>query len=369
VLRVKSIAAFAVLLLVAVCLSSCAPLLYHAHDSGYAGLDRRLGEAATNGGKMHIVVVHGIGDHAIGYSEPLADALAAQLKLASQNDSTTNDLINTNGITVTNFLREYSFRDGQRTIVFHEVTWTPTTTNIKVDAFAKDLTLNRHRVLVNRSLKTTLMDESLPDAVLYMNPGFRPRMQAPILDTIKRVGNTAGTNDVIVLIASSLGSKMIFDSAIESETNAHVERFIERTTDIIMLANQLPLLHLGSGTDVGNPSQPPDTAARKYLRSSKRLKTSRMARRGPPANRHEAVIHVVAATDPNDLLSYPLTAADVVPDDNNSGDVKVTVSNIYAHNAWSILFLFENPEAAHDNYDQNSWLIKKLVRGYGDQLQ
>jgi hypothetical protein len=171
------------------------------------------------------------------------------------------------------------------------------------------------------------------------------------------------------LIASSLGSKMIFDSAIESETDTNVQRFTERTTDIIMLANQLPLLHLGTGTNVGNPTQPADTAAKKFLRLSAQHKQRRIDRHGPPVNPHESVIHIVAATDPNDLLSYPLTSADVKPDEGDSGGVKITVSNIYAHNAWSILFLFENPESAHDNYDQNSWLVKKLVRGYGSQLQ
>jgi hypothetical protein len=213
------------------------------------------------------------------------------------------------------------------------------------------------------------MDQALSDAVLYLNPAFRPRMQEPIFDAIQSVARQAGSNDVIVLIASSLGSKMIFDTAVNYETDTNVQRFAERTTDILMLANQLPLLHLGSGSGVGDPTQTTNTSAAKFLRLSRQRKQSHIDKHGRPANSHASVIHVVAATDPNDLLSYPLSAADVVPDDGNSGDIVIRVSNIYTHNAWVVPWLVENPEAAHDNYDLNSWLIKQLVRGYGERSE
>jgi hypothetical protein len=53
-----------------------------------------------------------------------------------------------------------------------------------------------------------------------------------------------------------------------------------------------------------------------------------------------------------------------VPDDGSPNDLLITLSNIYSHNASAIFFVLENPAAAHENYDQNKWLLKKLVDGF-----
>ncbi|MGP8235828.1 MAG: hypothetical protein ACLQVW_10500, partial [Limisphaerales bacterium] len=228
-----------------------------------------------------------------------------------------------------------------------------------------DQALNAHRVLVNRDLKTNLMDEGLSDAVLYMNPAFRGAMQQPIIQTIEEVAGETGSNDVIVLVASSLGSKMTFDTTVEWQDNARVQHFAERTTDIFMLANQLPLLHLGTGTNLeAEASQAPETSIKHFLRISRKHKQRAIDKKGPPRIPHDATIHVVAATDPNDLLSYPLSRRDIIPDDGDGTNVTITVGNIYPHNTGAILFVFANPAAAHDNYDINEWLLKKLVYGY-----
>jgi hypothetical protein len=110
--------------------------------------------------------------------------------------------------------------------------------------------------------------------------------------------------------------------------------------------------------------QAPETAIKQFLRVSRKHKQNRINKEGPPRSLHDAIIHVVAATDPNDLLSYPLSRRDIIPDDGDGTNVTITVGNIYAHNTGAILCVFANPEAAHDNYDLNEWLLKKLVYGY-----
>ena len=355
--------AFCVLLTGLFCVCGCVPLYYHSYDEGYPGLRQRLDEAAQTNAVMHVIVVHGIGNHSPGYSTPLAEGMARLLKLAKQTDAPAAPLVSSRG--VTNWLREFSYGSQGRRMVFHEVTWLPTTMGLKTNAFLKDQTLNAHRVLINKDLKTSLMDEALPDAVLYLNPSFRSAMQDPILQTIKRVAGLAGSNDAIVLMASSLGSKMVFDTAVEYETNAQVRHFTERTTDIIMLANQLPLLNLGMETNVAaDPLGSPETGAKRFLRMARTHKQNRIDKDAMAGHSRKTVIHVVAATDPDDLLSYPLTERDVMPEDVNGGGVTITVGNIYSHNTGAILFVFANPEAAHDNYDQNEWLLRSLVFGY-----
>lgn len=351
------------LIALVLCLCGCIPLTYHSYDNGYAGLSQRLDEAAGKNGAMHIIVVHGVGNHSPGYSTNLASGLAEQLKIVKQTDSPPTPLLSNKGIT--NWLKEYSYGDQKRRVFFHEVTWTPTTINVKSNAFIKDQTLNRHRVLINKQLKDILLDEALSDAVLYLNPTFRSAMQEPVLQTIRRVADQTGSNDVVVLVASSLGSKMVFDTAVNYQDDPKVRHFAERTTDIVMLANQLPLLHLGTGTNLeASPLAASETGAQKFLQMSRKHKQARINDHGAPANAHEATIHVIAATDPNDLLSYPLSERDIIPDGGNEGDVTITVGNIYSHNTGAILCIFAYPEAAHDNYDQNKWLLRKLVFGY-----
>jgi len=338
-------------------------LRYHDYDGSYPGLEKRLAEATETNAAMHIVVVHGIGIHAPGYATTLGDGLARQLNLAPLTNSPAMPLVSSKG--VTNWIRDFSYENKNRKVIFHEVTWSPTTSSIKTNAFATDQKLDAHRVRINKAFKNQLMDSALSDALLYMNPTFRGTMQEPILQAIEQVAQETGSNDPIVLIASSLGSKMTFDTALAYERNAKVQHFTERTTDIIMLANQLPLLHLGTATDFEKEQlQGRDTVAKQFLQKSRDDKETRANRERWRATRREATIHVVAATDPNDLLSYPLSRRDIVPDDENAGGVRISMSNIYSHNARAILFVFENPAAAHENYDQNTWLLKKLVRGY-----
>jgi hypothetical protein len=347
-----------------VCLSGCIPLCYHSYDRSYPGLQERLNEAVADNATLHIVTVHGIGDHLPGYSTNFADRVALELGLSKQGTSKPKPLVSKAGFT--NWLWEYGYSEGNKRMIIHEVTWSPTTSGIKTAAFEKDMTLNPHRVLLNKSLKVTLLDRSLSDAVLYLNPEFRDAMQEPILQTIQQVSSQTDSNDCIVIVTHSLGSKMTFDTAIKYEERPEIQHFEERTTDILMLANQLPLLHLGTATnmmaEIGGGR--PQTAIKKFLSHSQQHKQKRVKAGHPPA--HETTVHIVAATDPNDLLSYPLSDSDVVPDDGNTNNV-VSLSNIYSHNAWVIPFLLENPESAHDNYYYNKWLIKKLVRGYGKQ--
>jgi hypothetical protein len=116
-----------------------------------------------------------------------------------------------------------------------------------------------------------------------------------------------------------------------------------------MLANQIPLLNLGARTN----------SLKAFLGKSAQEK------QGAPDTEHvNKVINVVAATDPNDILSYPLRPEDVVPTEEN--DTSVVLSNIYSHNAWAILGFLVWPTSAHEDYDKNAWLINKLVKGYSE---
>jgi len=340
-------------------------LFYHSYENSFAGLGKRLDQAARTNAAMQMVLIHGMGDHCPGYGDIFANNIAKQLKLTRQGqDAALIPLVSSIG--ATNWLREFSYSSPPRVLNVYELTWTPTTHSLKTNAFAKDRRLIPKRVKINKDLKNQVMEEGFGDAILYLNPSFRPKMQEPIRQTIDRVEKHAGPNDKIVLVASSLGSKMTFDTVEEwASEDRKVKHFAGRTSDILMLANQLPLLHLAAGSNVFE--HPHETSVKAFVRIS-RAQQQKAPQPPDSEDTNWFNINVVAATDPNDLLSYPLRDEDVVPDDpEDEGQVKVVVSNIYSHNAWAIPFLFEHPGNAHTDYDQNQWLIKRLVRGFANK--
>jgi hypothetical protein len=344
----------------------CVPFPYRCYDGSFAGLGQRLGESSGKNAVLHVLMVHGMGDHCPGYGDLLAANLSRELGLALAEAPRLLSL--TSSLGVTNWLREFRYQSGSKVIQFHELTWTPTTFPLKVRAFDYDRRLASERVLLNRSLKHDVMDEGLGDALLYLNPSFREKMQEPIRQAIDLVAQQTHTNDNIVLIASSLGSKMTFDTVdqlVTSSTNTNAVHFSERTTDIIMLANQISLLSLATDTDLFATVHPERSLPR-FLEHSRKLKNARRQRMEQHAESfptNEITINVVAATDPNDLLSYPVSTNNV-PANDVTNQVRIVVSNIYKYNASAFLGVFEHPLWAHTHYDQNSWLVKRLVRGF-----
>lgn len=81
-------------------------------------------------------------------------------------------------------------------------------------------------------------------------------------------------------------------------------------------------------------------------------------------------INVVAATDPNEILSYPLSQPDV---DGQGGEeeVKRFPSRIFSPTIPAGSCLWRRTPWQHPSsmipikYDSNLWLIKKLVNGFG----
>ncbi len=243
----------------AVLQSGCVPLTNKVAEGEYGGLRKHIKTAVAHDATVHILMVHGMGDNCPGAWDNFMHCMTDELSLTRQYAIQTNYL--PSPLTgVSNELRQFHYQTGRTNFVFYELTWTPTTLPYKTKAFAKDRTLASDRVIVNGILKSNLMDEGFGDALLYLNPEFRPMMQLPILQSIGIVA-AAATNkyDQVVLVTHSLGSAMTFDTVVTHQSdllNAEsIKRFIGRTTDIIMFANQIPLLNLALATNiVGNTS-------------------------------------------------------------------------------------------------------------------
>lgn len=341
----------------ALALAGCVPLIYHCNQGQFEGIEHQL--ARTNVPAMHFLLVHGMQTHRPGYSSNLINNLTRKLNAELVASNPAEDMVSPFGDT--NQIREVTYRLGSKMLYFHELTWSPTTASLKANAFEYDNRLDKHRSVLNRWMKDALLNDGFGDAMLYLNPQLRPRLQAPIAQAMHRVMDKAADDDAIVLIAASLGSKMSLDTVSEVDREqAKLKRFAAQTTGIIMLANQVPLLGLTTSTNLAEPSNRPGHSLRRFIQEGHDERQRRPAQKWAGQTNGVFTINILAATDPNDLLSYPLERKDFT--DARDG-TRVHVANTFSHNAWAIFGVFEWPATAHTAYDENSRVLKDMING------
>jgi len=349
--------------------AGCFPLHYKGspYEGSYSGLRERWNET-TNKGTLRIIMVHGMsgfGTIVPGYGDELAKPMAKRFQLSDEQDNFTNQFTVSNG--VTNFLRTFDFSNKSHdTLAFYELTWSPMTTQIKDGQFAKDYWMDRNRLLGNKKLKG-LVNSGFGDAMLYLNPTYRTNLQEPVLHTLAAVeSDMTNEHDRVVFITHSLGSKLTYDTIMDNTNNPAVTNLVSKTTDIIMLANQIPLLDLAIETNelawaAGRVEIPRTNSLHQFLNfvGEQKSKKHKGHSPSPLIESTNSTVRVVAATDPNDDLSYPLEAGT-----SYENGTLVVISDIYKYNAWGILGLVECPPSAHTDYFVNDSLIKKLIEGF-----
>lgn len=264
------------------------------------------------------------------------------------------------------------------------------------------------RTAWNGAGKSGLLDDCLADALIYQGRArgdISKQLQRAILVAVTpetqalteevAIGNAAMRHDDLVLITSSLGSKMFFDAIIEllkgtMAQKAAAESTFKRITQVFMAANQIPILSLAdqpltsSGTEPAKLSmlvpakpviiegQPVDIKARnptEHVYSQDALGTlyeeygKEMA-----VNRREGILKfnmsnevikpgalVIALSDPNDLLSYTLT--------DSTYKTKYPVIDVIVSNGYSYMGKAENPALAHLGYLDTENFLDVIVCG------
>lgn len=235
---------------------------------------------------------------------------------------------------------------------------------------AKDPVCKPQRARVNAKVKDTLVNDCFADALIYQGAGkdeirrqvkialmhatdpgdFKARLaMQPEEALVAATRASAAAVGSLAVISDSLGSKVFFDALHELSANKAAglanlaaERTRQRIGLVFMRANQLPLLSLAdsdrNGTDpIRSLSQTP----REVL--------------GAPGFRRT----VVAFSDPNDLLSYPLTGSSYQGPDWK--DLKI--ADVLVSNARTWFGLIEHPWAAHTDYDINPDVTRLMLQG------
>ena len=260
-------------------------------------------------------------------------------------------------------IADYSGADGKK-VRTYELTWSATTDALKARQFASDATYASSRVLVNRQLKAQLIDDALADPVLYIGR-YRNHMQFPIMRAIEAILHDYQPQDELAIVTQSLGSYMCYDTLLkmsrgerimgEKDYSADVvQDLIGHTNYVFMLANQLPLLEL---SEVSNPlpiRRESNTAVKALAEIRRRHKPgARLQRQQAPL-----ALHLVAFSDPNDLLSYPLDQSSI------SGSAIVYSNAVVSVERSAILGVFAWPLTAHTGHDKSKLVMDLLAFGH-----
>jgi hypothetical protein len=316
---------------------------------------------AANGARpVDVLLVHGMCTQDAGWAERSIDRIAGaagdHAPAASFNAAATA----ANGIQLVERTRPLA--GGM--VRFHALVWSALTAPLKhqldfdntaaATDCAADQACKPVRAALNGSVKDRLLNDCLADAVIYEGAGHDAIRDAMVETVSRIVGANPDPGGTLVVVAESLGSKMLFDAlsamlaSNEARTQALGQLAARRLGLIYMAGNQLPILGLAEQGLVAS-AMPAQDALQRFLD----------LRRRQPGQRTQQLqrLAVVAFTDPNDPLSYRLLPARYAAPD-------VAVADVLVSNARTWLGLLENPVAAHMGYLANPAVGELIACGF-----
>lgn len=340
---------------------------------------------------LKVLMVHGIGEHAAGYSGRLQQSLARELKMTKRDElaKRIEQISDTDfpGLPMgTLVVTRYRSADDAQQLLFYELTWSALIAEEKA-LLAYDLAGEHafRRTGINGAIKR-FANSHIPDPLIYLG-AKKPRIQAAVgvalcwvlsktwadlprggtgycgvddPDFLSRVGV-----DDFAFVSHSLGSRIVMDSLAwiaeigGSEAEPQLEPLMlerwramqDMSFPVYMLSNQLLLLQLGR-------SKPPVT--RQFddycLQSGSKY-----------AQRQFKGVTLVAFTDPNDVLSYavPPGFTDEYMDSRLCPSMTNVLVNVAPVKSLFGLGEFANPLRAHSEYDDDDRVIGLISMGVG----
>lgn len=273
---------------------------------------------------------------------------------------------------------------------------------ITLDQAQKLEKIHPRSALVNRQLKSSLVDWGLADVLLATGPmggilrdGVRQLMAKSAAFDAQQAASAGGagkfdwrarlTSDntldqEFVGVTHSLGSYLFFNTlSLENFSSAPAEqsaqdstriareesavRYIfERTSLIYFFANQLQMLEITNlenaspksafqSRGLASPPIPtnPATNFRSLVDKWKQMQTNFQATLHPGDQTAQHKVQVVAFSDPGDVITFRVPRI---------GDVDVV--NLYVQNAARWFGLLESPGKAHRNYSRNKSVLRVM---------
>lgn len=358
-------------------------------SKGFLGIDTSIDNAE---GKTKVLMIHGVGHHIPGYSTILLEKLAKELDLPVMEspfkELTLTDLNDPSKDLGNLRLNRLLSKDRSRELLFYELTWSSITKGEKeVLAYDNSGQHSFRRAKVNDIMKK-FSNDAIADPMIYLGEkqediqisvgqtycwmishgwsDFPSGIHKPCeLTSPGRFINAE--KDDYIFISHSLGSRIAIDAmqrlARLVNDKEHQKEYPDleklhhaiqdKVITIYMLSNQLPLLQLGRSL--------PEVLKEhdKYCSPKGSNYAERFANQ----------THIVAFSDPNDMLSYSIPEG--FKDKYLDSRMCTTVSNISLNVAHVVdVFGFSeiaNPMEAHLGYDHDERVVALLAHGLSDQ--
>ncbi len=329
-------------------LAGCSSMPYRPAqaDGAFPGLVDFV--AAAPGHGVDVLLVHGMCTHDVRWADDTVAQLGSALnaQTAATSASGAPAAIAADGIEIVE--RTITLRQGE--IRVKALVWSPLTSPLKRQL---DYDLSAHlpaaRAKLNAKAKDKLVDDCLPDALIYQGVA-RDTIQRRMAQAILHATEGAPPQAPLLVLSSSLGSKILFDTLLRMGSEA--QHTIERMAYLVMAANQIPLLALAdqhaaadAGSAIAAAAQGDSLHAVLRKRSAPVLPRSSVQR-----------LSLVAFSDPNDLLTYTLER-------ERYAGLGVDVVNVLVSNAPTWLGLLERPDGAHVNYLLNPDVARMVACG------
>jgi hypothetical protein len=256
-----------------------------------------------------------------------------------------------------------TYHAGRQTLRTYDVLWAPLIYDIKYKDLADDeAKLMTERAWANGFLKQSMMNTRLTDPVLYLGT-MQPFIRSAVKQSVCRMLNgtwippqgghgedclnptSEGTG--IAVITESLGSYVALEAIDDLENDHSGATFTMPIRGFYMLANQLPLLHL---------AHPDDDPMARFL-----LKVATPARHDFKFDNIHSDMEVVTISDPDDILSYPISPSLAKHYGNaHFVNVRTPIGRRYLAGALT------NPVRAHTGGAENSLVMHMLTDGGGN---
>jgi hypothetical protein len=346
------------LLFLAPLVSGCAYLNQESIDKPFPGLRTAMKDSPV----ICLLFVHGMGGYSAGDPDNLVSAIKVALNLHAE-DTRPTDISPTLG-------RQRFVDPSQHQLVIYTLNWEPVSTPIKQEYLGYDFTGNlvAERQPLEESLAGDVMYDRVSDVAAYAGVGKR-NIQACVREALEAMQDDAeqsvagGKQYRYYVVTWSLGSKIVFDclsqnnlaTDVQDSSAVKFDKIARHTDSFIMLANQLSLLAMTNPPSTTlDAAQPDSTSVDKFVSIRNSAKSA-----GEPAPPRR--LSIVAFSDPNDVLSYPIAPWLEANGDADFANVALTI----AHWAYFIPFLGAtiNPITAHTGYGSDPEVAHLIIEG------
>ena len=329
-------------------LAGCSSMPYRpAHaDGAFPGLVDFVAAAPEH--KVDVLLVHGMCTHDVRWADETVAQLGSALNAQATATSASGALVAVAADGIGIVERTITLRQGE--IRVKALIWSPLTSPFKRQLdYDLSARLPATRAKLNAKAKDKLVDDCLPDALVYQGVA-RDTIQRRMAQAVLRATEGAPAQAPLLVLSSSLGSKILFDTLLRMGSDA--QRTIDRMAYLVMAANQIPLLALADQQAAADAESAVAAAAQDDSLHAV------LRKRAAPVLPRSSVqrLSMVAFSDPNDLLTYTLER-------ERYAGLGVDVVNVLVSNAPTWLGLLERPDDAHVNYLLNPDVARMVACG------